>query len=300
MAADIDRGTPRTSAWEDRYWAIDGLRLHYRDYPGRSDRPPILMLHGLTRNSRDFEDVAARYSGEWRVIAVDFRGRGQSDWDPRAERYVPLTYAEDVIALLDELGIARAVFFGTSLGALVTMTVAALQPERIAAVLVNDIGPEVDRRGIERIRTYVGKPQHWQSWEEAAAALRAKHGDVHPAYGDAEWLRYARRVCREAAGGGIELDYDMAIADNFNRPDVEPVGDIWPYFRALANFPVLIVRGENSDLLPADLAERMRDSLPDGELVTVPDVGHAPDLDEPVAVAAIDRLLERVLRAERG
>ncbi len=288
------------TAWTDRYWTSrDGLALHYRDYAGPSGRPPILMLHGLTRNARDFENVAARLAGEWRVLAVDFRGRGLSDRDPNSERYAPPTYAGDVIELLDQIGVDRAIFFGTSLGALVTMIVAAMQPGRLAGVLINDIGPEVDPRGIERIRTYVGIPVRFVGWDEAVAALRAKHGDVHPSYGEAEWLRYARRTCRESGDGGVEFDYDMAIADNFNRPGGDPVGDLWPLFRALSDIPVLVLRGGNSDLLDADLAEKMRQALPDIELVTVDGVGHAPDLDEPEAIAGIDRLLERVQRRER-
>lgn len=285
---------PQNRSWEDGYWTSrDGLRLHYRDYPGRSDRPPVVMLHGLTRNARDFESVAERIAGVWRVIAVDFRGRGQSEWDPEPERYLPSTYAEDVVELLDRLQVERAVFFGTSLGALVTMTIAAVQPQRIAAVVINDIGPEVDPKGIERIRTYVGKAARWPTWEAAAADLRSRHGEVHPAYGDAEWLRYARRVGRKTEAG-IAFDYDLAIADNFNRPDAEVVPDLWPFYQRLAGVPVLIIRGEHSDLLDPDVARRMRESLPDAELVTVKGVGHAPDLDEPEARAAIDRLLARL------
>lgn len=283
------------TSWSDRYWtSSDGLKLHYRDYPGRDDRPPILCLHGLTRNARDFETIADRYAGQWRVMAVDFRGRGLSDYDAQSERYSPPTYARDVIELLDQAGIEQAIFFGTSLGALVTMTVAALQPGRVAAALINDIGPEVDPRGIDRIRTYVGKPVRFSGWDEAATALREKHGDVHPSYGEAEWARYARRVCRETEQG-VEFDYDMAIADNFNRPNGDPVGDMWPLFRSLPEVPVLILRGENSDLLDAELADEMTAALPGAELVTVPGVGHAPDLDEPESLAAIDRLLERAL-----
>jgi pimeloyl-ACP methyl ester carboxylesterase len=281
------------TSWTDRYWtSSDGLKLHYRDYAGRDDRPPILCLHGLTRNARDFETLADRYAGQWRVMAVDFRGRGLSEYDLQSKRYAPPTYAQDVIELLEQTGIEQAIFFGTSLGALVTMSVAALQPKCVAAALINDIGPEVDPRGIDRIRTYVGKPVRFSGWDEAARALREKHGDVHPSYGEAEWARYARRVCRETKEG-VEFDYDMAIADNFNRPN--PVGDMWPLFRSLADGPVLILRGENSDLLGAELADAMVDALPDAELVTVPGVGHAPDLNEPESVAAIDRLLKRAL-----
>src|SRR5215204_1344903 len=257
--------------WKDRYWTSrDGLKLHYRDYTGRTDRPPLLMLHGLTRNSRDFENVAARYAGDWRVIAVDFRGRGQSARDPNSAQYVPGTYAADVIQLLDELGVGEAVFLGTSLGGLVTMIVAQVAPERIAGVLFHD-------------------------WDEVADTLQDRTGDVHPRYGRAEWLRFAKRICRQT-DQGVEFDYDMAIADPFNAGNTGEVSDGWPYYRVLAGRPILVLRGETSDLLSDAAAQRMATEIPDVEVVTVPRVGHAPDLDEPEAVDALDRLLERVLK----
>ena len=283
------------TSWTDRYWtSSDGLKLHYRDYAGSGDRPPILCLHGLTRNSRDFESVAERYAGDWRVLAVDFRGRGLSEWDPQSSRYAPPTYTQDVLELFAAAGIGQAIFLGTSLGGLVTMGIAAIAPNLIAGAMLNDVGPELDLSGIDRIKTYVGKPVRFRDWQEAASALRAKHGDVHPSYGDAEWLRYARRVCREG-DAGVEFDYDMAIADNFNSGDTGVVADAWPFFRALAGRPVLILRGEQSDLLTDDVLDRMAREIPDVEVLTVPGVGHAPDLDEQESVAALDRLLQRVL-----
>lgn len=291
----MDVAKQQSRAWADRYWTSrDGLTLHYRDYPGSSDRPPLLMLHGLTRNSRDFEDLAERYAGDWRVIAVDFRGRGMSEHDPNSARYMPATYAGDVLQLLDELQIDKAVFLGTSLGGLVTMIVATVAPERIAGVLLNDVGPELDLSGIDRIKTYVGNPVVFRDWEDAADQLQSRSGDVHPRYGRAEWLRFARRICRET-DSGVEFDYDMAIAEPFNAGNTGEVPDGWPYYKALAGRPVLVLRGELSDLLSDAAAERMATEIADVEVVTVPDVGHAPDLGEPAAAAAIDRLLERVL-----
>jgi pimeloyl-ACP methyl ester carboxylesterase len=282
--------------FEARSWTSrDGLKLHYRDYPGPADRPPLLMLHGLTRNSRDFENIAARYAGDWRVIVPDFRGRGKSQYDPNSANYQPPTYSMDIVQLLDELGIAEAVFMGTSLGGLVTMIIAAIAPQRIAGVLLNDVGPELNLVGIDRIKTYVGKSVVFDSFEDAAAELRGRHSEVHPAYGDAEWERYARRVVHKT-DRGFEFDYDMRIAEPFDTANSGEVPDIWPYYRALGGRPVLVLRGEYSDLLPDAVLERMASEIPDVEVVTVPGVGHAPDLDEPEAEAAIDRLLERVLR----
>ena len=283
----------------DGYWTSDdGLQLHYRDYAGPLDRPPVLCLHGLTRNARDFDNLAERLAGDWRVITVDFRGRGQSDYDPDPNRYIPPTYAKDVLQLMNHLSIPEAAFIGTSLGGVVAMIIAAIAPERIAGALLNDVGPQLSAAGIERIRTYVGKPVLFASWDDAAQGFAAKYGDVHPAYGDEEWLAYAKRVARQT-DGGIELDYDMAVAKPFMAMDENTASaiDAWPLFRALSGRPVTILRGALTDLLSAEVAERMRQEVPGAELVTVPDVGHPPDFDEPESIAAVDRLLERVLRA---
>jgi len=283
--------------YRDGYFSVrDGLKLHYRDYPGSADRPPLLCLHGLTRNVRDFENLAARLAGEWRVIGVDFRGRGGSAFDPEASNYMPPTYAADVLQLLDELAIPEAVFIGTSLGGIVTMIIAGFAPQRIAGALLNDVGPELDRAGLDRINTYVGQPQLFADWDEAADRLSAKHGDVHPAYGRDEWIRYAKRVARETPRG-VELDYDMAIAEPFKQMDDEAAAaaSAWPLFRGLSGKPVVILRGETSDLLSPEIARKMTEEVPRAELVTVSNVGHAPDFDEPESIAAVDRLLQRVL-----
>ena len=285
------------SSWDDRYWtSSDGLKLHYRDYPGRADRPPVLCLHGLTRNCRDYERLAERLSGDWRVLTPDFRGRGLSQYDPEPNRYVAPTYAADIIRLLDELGIGEAVFIGTSLGGLTTMIVAAFAPHRISGALLNDVGPELDPAGLARIGGYVGQPLLFTDWNDAADQLSAKYGEVHPTYGREEWLRYALRVGRES-DRGIELDYDMAIAEPFRQMDsaTAAASNAWPLFQALAGRPVTILRGETSDLLSPEIAQRMRDSVPGAGLVTVPNVGHAPDFEEPESIAAVDRLLQRVL-----
>ena len=279
--------------WTDRYWTTgDGLRLHYRDYHGPPDRPPIVCLPGLTRNARDFEPVADRHAGSWRVLALDFRGRGLSAYDPEPRNYTPNTYAADTLSWLDAIGVERAVLLGTSLGGIVTMILAASAHDRISGAMLNDIGPEIDPRGIERIRGYVGHPTEFASWEEVSSALAARNADVYPYYGARQWLAFARRICTEREDR-IVFDYDMAIAGNFNRAPNEAAPSMWPQYRALAGIPLLILRGELSDLLAADVAESMAEALPDAELVVVPGVGHAPVLDEPEAIAGIDRLLAR-------
>jgi pimeloyl-ACP methyl ester carboxylesterase len=279
------------SAFIDRFITVrDGLRLHIRDYPGKQVHSPLLCLHGLTRNARDFADLAERYSPRFRVLALDFRGRGDSDYDPMPMRYTPLTYAGDVLQLLDALDLPEAIFVGTSLGGLVTMAVAAMAPQRIAGAILNDVGPELSQEGLDRIRTYVGHDVRFPSWEAAAAALADNNRHLPRAYGSEEWMKMAWRACRER-GGEIVFDYDMAIVEPFQVKGPAPSVDMWPLFRALALKPVLVVRGALSDLLSAEATARMQEAAPDAQFVTVPDVGHAPELNEPTSVAAIDRFL---------
>ena len=295
MPNDI-QAAPGTASWTDRHWtSSDGLKLYYREYAGPSDRPPIVCLPGLTRNSRDFAEFAARYAGRFRVIAPDFRGRGMSERDPQPARYLPPTYAADILQLLDELEIERAVFVGTSLGGLVTMLIATMQPQRIAATILNDVGPEIDQSGIDRIRSYVGRAVRFRDWDEAADSIAKINRDLPASNGHGDWLRMARRLCKED-GDGIIFDYDMAIAEAFNQRDdgAAPAFDLWPLFKKLDGAPLLLIRGELSDLLTDATAHAMVEALADAELVTVPGVGHAPELNEPEVVAAIDRLLERV------
>jgi len=273
----------------------DGLSIHYRDYPGDSSRPPLLCLPGLTRNARDFAELADRYSPRFRVIAPDFRGRGLSEYDPDASRYTAPTYAHDMIELLDQLGIERAIFVGTSLGGIVTMLLAVVAPQRIAASVLNDVGPELDLSGIDRIRTYVGKDVRFASWDEAADVIEANLRGTFDGYTHEDWVRLAKRNCRED-NGEICFDYDMAIAQPFDSANSEeaPPFDMWPLFNALAQKPLLVVRGGKSDLLTAQAAEKMQAAAPNMKLVTVPCVGHAPELSEREAVAGIDAFLESV------
>jgi pimeloyl-ACP methyl ester carboxylesterase len=283
------------AAWSDGYWETgDGLKLHYRDYAGPAERPPILCIPGLTRNARDFEGVAERLAGDWRLICVELRGRGESGHAKDAMSYVPLTYLQDIEALIAALGLERFVLFGTSLGGLITMLLAASGKERIAGALLNDIGPVMEPRGLEHIRSYVGKSQNWPTWLHAARFLAEAQADRYPGWKLDQWLVYAKRLAKLTPAGRIVFDYDMRIAEPFRLPAGEAGFDLWPAFRALAGIPSLIVHGEISDLLSAGTVARMLAEAPGMESATVPDVGHAPTLDEPEAQAAIDKLLKRI------
>lgn len=287
---------PRNRSYVDAYWdSPDGLRLHYRDFPGGEDgRPTILCLPGLTRNARDFADLGERLSPEWRVIAADLRGRGESAHAKDPASYTPATYVADVEALLTHLSIDRVVMVGTSLGGIVTMLLASAGRDRVAGALLNDIGPEIDPAGLSRIRGYVGRNSWHPTWLHAARALADTNADIYPAYGIDDWLAMAKRLYRLNAAGRIVLDYDMRIAEPF-RGDAGEGPDLWRSLDALAGRPVLVLRGARSDILSARTADAMLLRLGGrAEVVTVPDVGHAPTLDEPVAIAAIDHLLARV------
>ena len=286
-----------TSYTDGYWWSPDGLRLHYRDYGGGADgRPPLLCLPGLTRNARDFEPLAARLAGDWRLICPDMRGRADSAQAKDAMTYVPLTYLQDISRLLADLAITRFVAIGTSLGGLITMLIAATHREWLAGALLNDVGPQLEEAGLSRIRSYVGVGQSHPSWAHAARALEEANRAVYPGYGLEQWLAMAKRLYRLNNGGRIVLDYDMRIAEPLRVAGGEAGVDMWPAIAAFREIPTLILRGELSDLLSDATAERMAAEIgPQAELVTVPQVGHTPLLDEPEAAAAIDRLLARVL-----
>lgn len=281
------------AAFEDGWWqSADGLRLHFRDYPGGEGRPPILCIPGLTRNARDFEIVATRLAGDWRLICPDLRGRGESEAARDSASYNPLVYLQDIQALIAALGFERIVLFGTSLGGLVGMFLATVEKERLAGILLNDVGPELETKGLDHIRAYVGRPQSWPTWAHAARALCEAQKERYPRWSFEDWLVFAKRVCRLTAQGRIVLDYDMRIAEPLRQPAAAI--DLWPAFRALQGIPALLVHGSLSDLLSHGVVEKMRAENPNLDVATVPDVGHAPTLEEPEAQAGIDRLLARI------
>ena len=290
MSRSGERGADEPRYRDGHYLVRDGLRLHYRDYAGSADRPPLLCLPGLTRNARDFEAFAALHSPQYRVLALEFRGRGESEYDPVPARYLPLTYAGDVVEFLDQLSIPQAIFVGTSLGGLVTMGLAVMAPDRIAAAILNDVGPGLSKVGLDRIRSYVGMDQRFASWDEAADVIARNNNHVPAKFTHADWLAMAHRICRET-DGEIVFDYDPAIAQPFRTVGPTPQLEMWPLFAALARKPLLVIRGELSDLLTAGSAEQMRKAAPNAAFAVVRGVGHAPELTEPEAAAAIDDFL---------
>ena len=289
-----------TQTFADRRWTSpDGLSLYARDYAAAAGpaKLPVIAIHGLTRNSADFGTIAPliAQSGR-RVLAIDVRGRGRSDRAPDPMTYQPLNYAHDVLALMEQAGVARAVFLGTSMGGLITMALAAVRSKVIAAAIINDVGPEVAKEGLARIAAYSGQPVDTPTWAEAAAYVKQHNAIAFPHYTDADWDAFARRTFRIGAEGAPELDYDPDIAVPIRAAGAKAlVPNLWPMFGRLARGrPVLLVRGQTSDLLSEKIAAKMRKRAPKMDYVEVPGVGHAPMLDEPEAKAAIFPFLGEV------
>lgn len=275
------------------FHAPDGRRLAYAE-DGEPGAPVILCLAGLTRNHRDFGDLAAHLAPRYRVLRLDSRGRGGSERaeHPQAEYTVPVE-AGDAIALLDHLAIDRVALIGTSRGGVLSMAIAGGGPERISAVVLNDVGAVVEGRGLLRILATLGRPPSGRTFEEAAAALRATNGAAFPTVSDAEWLRHAHRLYDDDGGRPI-LSYDprlrLAVAGAIDSG--EPSVTLWPLFDALKALPVLAIRGGHSDILTAETLTAMAAHHPGLAALTLPDRGHAPFLNEPPALEAIDAFLD--------
>ncbi len=258
--------------------AAGGIELYYRDYgPVQGGRTPLLCLPGLTRNSKDFHPIALDLAGERRVVAMDFRGRGRSGYDPDWRNYAPPTYVQDALAVLLHAGIGKVVLLGTSLGGLVSMGLAAAVPQILAGVVLNDIGPAVDEGGRQRIAAYVGQDVRFASYEQAAAAFRAQFGGAYPGIGEQHWLQSARDTLKpDAEAGNLRFDYDLKIGDALREQVAMPVPDLWPLFGALKPIPTLAVRGALSDVLDQATFERMAVEKPDLKRLLVPNRGHVP------------------------
>jgi pimeloyl-ACP methyl ester carboxylesterase len=263
------------------YRSTDGLSLHLDDY-GDPLSPwlPVVCLPGLTRTARDFQELAQFLSGHRhrprRVVAFDYRGRGGSDWDTTIDHYNPLTEMTDVFDGMTALGIPRAIVVGTSRGGIIGMLMGLARPGSLAGLVLNDIGPILEPRGLARIKTYVGSTPAPDGWEDAVKILQRLHGAQFTALGDEDWQAYARMTFREENGRPV-ADYDPALARTLDGVEFDqPMPTLWNEFRALAAVPILAIRGENSDLLSAETLEQMAAAHQRFESVIVPGEGHAP------------------------
>jgi pimeloyl-ACP methyl ester carboxylesterase len=284
--------TTRTSI---DYNSADGaLRLHAEECGPRNAPLTVLCLHGLTRNGRDFEALANHLSTDYRVITADQRGRGRSQWDPDPSNYKLPVYAMDMTCLLDQLQLERVVLIGTSMGGLISMTMAASQPARVQGIILNDIGPEVPAAGIRRLREALNTPAEISTWADAAKRAKWVNGQALPEYDQSDWDAFARRTYVEDATGRPVPAHDPAILRALNETSEPnaPARTLWPLWPKLASIPMLAIRGETSDFLSAEILENMVARHPNLTALTLPNRGHAPMLDEAQAVAAIDHFLK--------
>ncbi|MXU64455.1 alpha/beta fold hydrolase [Oceanomicrobium pacificus] len=272
-----------------RFVTPDGIGLHWEE---AGEGVPVLCLPGLTRSLEDFDEFTAAVNDRARVIRLTLRGRMGSDHAPDWRSYNIGQETQDVLAFLDHLGLDRVVVVGTSRGGLVAMTLAMVARDKLAGVLLNDVGPEIDRTGLHRIVDYVGHNPPYADHEEAARGMAATFGPAFPDFTHDRWLHFVRRWWRQGPEG-LEITYDPKMRDALVEQMQDLPDDIWPVFDALAGIPLAILRGEHSDILSAETFARMQARRPDAIAVTVPDRGHVPVLDEPEALAAFDQLLEQ-------
>jgi pimeloyl-ACP methyl ester carboxylesterase len=272
----------------------DGLDLYARIYEGPdAGAASVLCLHGLMRNCRDFEDLAPHLQTRFRVIVPDLRGRGRSAWDPNPQNYQPTLYARDILLLLDACKAASAAIIGTSLGGMLAMILAATHRQRVAAIVLNDVGPEIDPTGAARIRQYAGRTPPARDWAEAIAQTRAVYGGAWPDLPAQRWPALARRGYHEDAAGVLHADADPMIGEAMRAAPAAAL-DLWPLWKTLGDVPMLDIRGASSDILSAATFARMKLEKPGLEQLLVPNRGHVPLLDEPECLAAIDGFLSRL------
>jgi pimeloyl-ACP methyl ester carboxylesterase len=284
--------------------APDGLKLHVRAYGARTAPGlAVVCLPGLARSGVDFDALASTLSGDVerprQVIALDYRGRGRSDYDRNADNYSFPVELSDLVAVLTVLEIAPAVFVGTSRGGILAMLLAAVRPSAIAGVVLNDIGPVIDIRGLMRIKSYVGKLPQPASYADGAEILRRLFGAQFPKLSPDDWLGFAHRTYTER-DGRLVADYDPRLATTLASIDPgRPLPPLWKEFDALAGVPVMVIRGANSDVLAVDTVAAMRERRDDIETVEVPDQGHAPLLADGEIIGRIGAFITHCERTSR-
>jgi pimeloyl-ACP methyl ester carboxylesterase len=286
---------PLTPSYTDNFLVShDGLKLYARVYPGpEPSAATVLCLHGLTRNSRDFEDLAPHLQHRFQVVVPDVRGRGLSARDPNPQNYQPAIYLQDILTLIDSVAAQRVAVIGTSMGGLLAMMMAVGHRDRVSGVVLNDMGPEVDPKGLERIKGYAGRLPAPKNWDDAIAQTRSIFGDAWPNLSPERWSVLTRRGYREDEKGGLTVDADPMIGEML-RAAPAATANLWPFWKALHGIPMLAIRGAQSDILSEATFAKMKAENPGLEQLEVAQRGHVPLLDEPECVAAIDAFLTTV------
>jgi pimeloyl-ACP methyl ester carboxylesterase len=284
-----------TPSYAENFWlSHDGLKLYARVYLGpKPSARSVLCLHGLTRNSRDFEDLAPHLQHRYRVIVPDVRGRGLSARDPNPQNYQPAIYLQDILALLDSVDAQRVAVIGTSMGGLLAMMMAVGSRDRVSGVVLNDMGPEVDPAGLERIKGYAGRLPPPKNWDDAVAQTQSIFGSAWPNLSAERWSALTRRGYREDEKGALNVDADPMIGEML-RAAPSATANLWPFWKALRGMPMLAIRGAQSDILSAATFAKMKAENPELTQLEVAERGHVPLLDEPECVAAIDVFLTQL------
>ncbi|GBD48501.1 alpha/beta fold hydrolase [Methylopila sp. Yamaguchi] len=286
-----------TEVVDRRIATTHGLRLHVRAWsPPEPHGLPVVCLPGLARGLEDFNELADHLAspagGGRHVVAISARGRGLSDRDPKPARYDVRVEASDVLAVADALGLAHAALIGTSRGGLQAMALGALRPGFGHAVILNDVGPVIEPQGLLRIRSYLAAATAPKTWDEAESAVVDLFGARFPALGPAEFRRMARRTWRETAEGGLAPLTDPALMRSLESLDLEkPLPTLWPLFDGMAGVPLMAIRGETSDILSRETLRAMKARRPDLVVLDVPGQGHAPQLGDPLTLAAVTAFL---------
>lgn len=282
--------------WDLNYTSRDGLRLYGRHYPSPfPERTPLLCLAGLTRNSNDFHTLATYVSAyaslQRDVYTLDYRGRGQSEYDNNWRNYTPLVEARDVLDFLTLKQLHRVSIFGTSRGGLIAMLLGALRPTVLASLILNDIGPRIERQGLLRIRTYVGRTPHPNDWEEAGKIISDLNGKYFPNIDRDTWIEIAHSWYNEQ-NGLPEPSYDPNLSYGLSMINLSsPIPEMWPQFRSITRFPAMVIRGGNSDLLSLETVKQMQVIHKQLRVHIVVDEGHAPLLRDEDSVKAVDQFL---------
>lgn len=294
---------PDKPVFRDIYYASqDGLTLHARDYdpgpPATAGRPVIVCLPGLTRNCRDFHPLALALSrhreSPHRVVSIDYRGRGLSDWDKNPANYNLAVEADDVVTACKHLGLTRAIFIGTSRGGLIVHLLAELAPKLLLAVILNDIGPELESKGLMRIRDYLRTGELPATWREAVIALKMRHLLDFPALAEDDWREMAEAIFREV-DDKIVPDFDPAIATQMRNIDfAQPLPDLWAQYSKLPAIPMMLVTGENSELISDTTIQRMETEHRGLSVVNARGQGHAPILHLEPIVGAISSFIAAI------
>jgi len=283
-------------SFEEKYYqSNDGLNLYYREYDGDNQTIPVVCLSGLTRNSADFHDLALRYSGVRKVYCLDYRGRGKSDYDPEYKNYSPQTYLMDVLTFLANRSIEKAIFVGTSLGGLITMGLSGFAPQYVSGAILNDIGPDVDTSGSERIAGYVGKDIRFSTLTQAVSAQKKLYLNAYPDLDDEGWIKTTQAAyIYDEEKSNYRQNYDLKLGQALveqlkNDQEI----DLWPFFESLQSVPTLVIRGALSDILSEEAFEKMKARHPQMQWLQLENRGHVPLLDEPLALKKMDEFFEQ-------